>query len=1551
MPSRLIILLLIWVPSDVISRNPFLLGYEEAKAVEFSAGEKENARRLAKEMFYFGYDNYMAYAWPMDELDPIHCTGRGPDREHPENININDVLGDYSLTLIDSLSSLVVFDDPDEFQSAVKTVISTVSFERNSTVQVFEATIRVIGSLLSAHMFASSSATGPFSRFVIPGYQGELLSMAHDLIGRLMPAFEGTRTGLPYPRVNLIDGVLPGTINETCTAGAGSLLLEFGIISRLLGDDTYELMARRINERLWELRNPSTGLLGNVIDIQTGLWKGHLSGLGAGLDSFYEYLLKAFIMFDEQRDLHLFNEAYKIILENLRRGRISCRGEGEPPIYVNVDARDGSTLNTWIDALQASFAGVQVLAGDVEEAICHHAIYYAVWKKYGALPERFNWHLKAPDVSFYPLRPELAESTYHLYRATKNPFYLHVGREIMESINAKMKVECGFATVHDVFDGSLEDRMESFFLSETMKYLYLLFDETNLVNVHGERLLFSTEGHIYPIDDRFRKPADRMRREDTSTRKKPVKRITGEQARIIIETHTLVKKSDPVPGYSRPAGNVSCEFPSPISRHSPPLPLSLFAQLFQSVGISSSIEYCDWAMAQVELGWRRFNFFDKFVINDPEKPNEKFLGLKDVSVETYATLGEIVCLGEEKGGIFRVTRDFKEDYWRSYQHSLSHLTAVGSILLSVGEDGPSDGSQLKLWDTTRFEKGLPPVLRAIRVGHPQAGTSTSCTMVAAESHLRAVAVGFHDGTVAAYIGDVLKDRAVNGQWLKVRESTPQEGAITGLALTAISDSVFVLFALTSRIIISYVIENKVVVQKQRHNLMNGASKMCWAFDEGKKELIVASRDLVYFYSAQQCLEPDGAEGRCHALGRAHDTLQLVQAGGYIALVTKQPAIIPTPEAEWMSVVTVYDVTDKYIGFSCSLPSSCTLFRLDETIMLLSKDGSLSKLMPKHLNTRLELLYRKNFYDVAISLAEKSEEARERLPTIRAKYADHLYDKGDFANAAEQYKETIGHLEPSYVIKKFLDASKIQQLCTYLEALHAKRKNNTHHTTILINCYAKMGDQAKIKNFIEKLSPETCDLTNAINVLRNSRLYSPASYLAVKHGLHGAHLRMLIDDQAKYDKAIRHIAHLDPLLAAEYIEEHGRTLLKALPEETMNLIVSTVDAVKENFDPSCFLKLFVTDQENSTKFIQSIIDKSEDDLIAAVSPLIKADNVEQILQLAQMFNCAPLQLYILKNRLERSDELVQYHIKQGNIQDVLKRCRISKDRDLWLEALVFFAQLSQPIEDRVLKELFDSLAADDLIHPLLVLEILSKSETIKVSSVRDYVIRWLQDQERKISDDKRAIAECEKRMLEVQNETEQLQFKVQTIQSAKCCACATALQLPAVHFLCKHSFHVHCFESYVEQGDSCPACATKYATSEQRAEEMQKLLKKKAHHEFRAQLQSSSDGMRVVADYVGKGLFTVQPTVYHQAPGSVRANPSRSTDSPRNNNPFEDDDADEKSSNTPSSERVLSGASSLRAPRAYNPFDEPTPTTTGNNPFDDPASPKKLTKTNNPFDDE
>jgi mannosidase alpha-like ER degradation enhancer 1 len=110
---------------------------------------------------------------------------------------VNDVSGDFALTLIDALDSFVVMNNRTGFQAAVRQVITHVSFDQDSKVQVFEVNIRVLGGLISAHVFASEPRHG----FAIDWYRGELLVLARDLANRLLPAFYRSKTGMPYARV------------------------------------------------------------------------------------------------------------------------------------------------------------------------------------------------------------------------------------------------------------------------------------------------------------------------------------------------------------------------------------------------------------------------------------------------------------------------------------------------------------------------------------------------------------------------------------------------------------------------------------------------------------------------------------------------------------------------------------------------------------------------------------------------------------------------------------------------------------------------------------------------------------------------------------------------------------------------------------------------------------------------------------------------------------------------------------------------------------------------------------------------------------------------------------------------------------------------------------------------------------------------------------------------------------------------------------------------------------------------------------------------------
>ena len=149
-------------------------------------------------------------------------------------------------------------------------------------------------------------------------------------------------------------------------------------------------------------------------------------------------------------------------------------------------------------------------------------------------------------------------------------------------------------------------------------------------------------------------------------------------------------------------------------------------------------------------------------------------------------------------------------------------------------------------------------------------------------------------------------------------------------------------------------------------------------------------------------------------------------------------------------------------------------------------------------------------------------------------------------------KTIGHLEPSYVIRKFLDAHKIHHLTGYLQALHSKNLANEDHTTLLLNCYTKLKDKAKLDEFTEKDAVDF-DVDIAIKVCRQAGYNKHALDLAKKHGRHEWYLCMQIEDVKNYSDAIRYIGTLDFDDAELNMKKYGHALMQKLPDETTELL--------------------------------------------------------------------------------------------------------------------------------------------------------------------------------------------------------------------------------------------------------------------------------------------------------------------------------------------------------------------------------------------------------------
>uniref|UniRef100_A0A3Q3RFB4 alpha-1,2-Mannosidase n=1 Tax=Mastacembelus armatus TaxID=205130 RepID=A0A3Q3RFB4_9TELE len=451
--------------------------------------EKQRLRKQVVEMFDHAYQNYMDHAYPADELMPLTCRGRVRGLE-PSRGDIDDALGKFSLTLIDTLDTLVLLNKTTEFEDAVRRVLSDVRLDNDIVVSVFETNIRVLGGLLGGHSMAMMLKEGGQH---MQWYQDELLHMAKDLGLRLLPAFN-TSSGLPYPRVNLKYGVRgpetrTGTETDTCTACAGTIILEFAALSRFTGDPVFEAHARRALDFLWEKRQRNSNLVGTTINIHSGEWVRRDSGVGAGIDSYYEYLLKAYILLGDDLFLQRFNIHYASIMKYI----------SQPPLLLDVHIHKPLLpARTWMDSLLAFFPGLQVLKGDIRPAIETHEMLYQVTKKHNFLPEAFTTDFRVHWAQ-HPLRPEFAESTYFLYKATGDPYYLEAGRTILDNLNRFARVPCGFAAMKDVRTGSHEDRMDSFFLAEMFKYLFLLFAEAEDLPFDVEDYVFTTEAHLLPL--------------------------------------------------------------------------------------------------------------------------------------------------------------------------------------------------------------------------------------------------------------------------------------------------------------------------------------------------------------------------------------------------------------------------------------------------------------------------------------------------------------------------------------------------------------------------------------------------------------------------------------------------------------------------------------------------------------------------------------------------------------------------------------------------------------------------------------------------------------------------------------------------------------------------------------------------------------------------------------------------------------------------------------------------------------------------------------------
>lgn len=419
--------------------------------------DRKQLTAQVKAEFLHAWNGYKKYAWGHDDLKPVSKTFR--DWYAPETV---------LMTKVDSLDSLILLGFKKEADETRKYITANLSFDKDIYVQNFEITIRVLGGLLSAYQMTKDK---------------KLLALADDLGARLLPVFDSP-TGLPYRYVNLKTGKTKGEISNP--AETGTLLIEFGTLSKLTGKAVYYEKAKRALVETYNRRSP-IGLVGTNINVETGKWTNTDSHISAEIDSYYEYLLKCAILFDDADCRKMWNEAIAAINKYYAD---EVRGE---LWYGHADMNTGKRTATVFGALDAFFPAVLALGGDLERAKRLQNSSYKMWTKHGIEPEEFDYQKLEVVNGGYPLRPEIVESTYYLYQYTGDEKYLEMGKTFFEDTIKYCKTDVAYTGLKSVVTKEKADYMHSFFFAETLKYYYLLFAPPKTLDF--KKVVFNTEAH------------------------------------------------------------------------------------------------------------------------------------------------------------------------------------------------------------------------------------------------------------------------------------------------------------------------------------------------------------------------------------------------------------------------------------------------------------------------------------------------------------------------------------------------------------------------------------------------------------------------------------------------------------------------------------------------------------------------------------------------------------------------------------------------------------------------------------------------------------------------------------------------------------------------------------------------------------------------------------------------------------------------------------------------------------------------------------------------
>eukprot|EP00053_Salpingoeca_punica_P013326 m.120304 g.120304 ORF g.120304 m.120304 type:complete len:718 (-) comp16175_c0_seq1:727-2880(-) len=454
-------------------------------------GPKNSRQEAVVAMFRHAWKGYKDHAWGHDELLPV-------SRGHSEWFRL-------ALTMVDALDTMYFMGLTAEFAEAREYIAHSLNLDQDVDVNLFECTIRVLGGLLSVFHLS---------------HDRMFLDKANNLGERLAYAFN-SGSKVPFSDVNLKThrAHKPDWGSDSTTSEVSTIQLEFKDLSHLTGIKSYHDRVTEVMQHLKDLPKED-GLVPIFINANSGRFTGNTITLGARGDSYYEYLLKQWLQTGKTENM--YKEMYLEAVSGIMRRLVKV---SKPHGLTFIQELLGGAESPKMDHLVCFLPGTLALGAanglDPSHLELAKKLMETCYQMYAVTATKL-----APEIVYFQmgegpddiliheadahnlLRPETVESLFYLYRITKDKKYQEWGWEIFQAFERHCKVSTGgYSSLHSVKENPprFRDKMESFFLGETIKYMFLLFGENDRI-LPLDKYVINTEAHPLPIFDPNDKP-------------------------------------------------------------------------------------------------------------------------------------------------------------------------------------------------------------------------------------------------------------------------------------------------------------------------------------------------------------------------------------------------------------------------------------------------------------------------------------------------------------------------------------------------------------------------------------------------------------------------------------------------------------------------------------------------------------------------------------------------------------------------------------------------------------------------------------------------------------------------------------------------------------------------------------------------------------------------------------------------------------------------------------------------------------------------------------